>query len=308
MPAVHVTKSIHINAPVEEIYATLTDFNQWRAWSPWLIMEPEATLTVAEDNRSYSWEGERVGSGNMSIISEDENERITYKLNFIKPWKSTADVQFVLEPSDQGVNVSWVMDTKLPFFMFWMKKMMIAFIGMDYERGLRMLKEIIEDKEIKSALEFTGVSQFPATSYIGFKVNCQQEDMPSSMKSAFESLEKYMEGKSNLANGQPFSIYHKWGMVKGDVTYTSAIPVNSIPADIPAGMITGKIPATRIYTIRHIGAYEHLGNAWSTLYNMQRSKEIKCAKGIHPFEIYRNNPHEVDEKALITDINFPLKQ
>ncbi|TDF35804.1 hypothetical protein EYS14_20665 [Alteromonadaceae bacterium M269] len=307
MPAVHVTKSIQINAPVEDIYATLTDFHQWRAWSPWLIMEPEASLNVAEDNQSYAWEGDRVGAGNMSIVSENKNKLITYKLNFLKPWKSTADVQFALEPSEQGVKVSWSMDSSLPFFMFWMKKMMIAFIGMDYERGLRMLKEVIEDKEIKSSLDFKGSNAFEATNYIGVKVSCSLDDMADTMKSAFESLGKYMDGKADLKNGDPFTIYHKWDMVKRNATYTSAIPIKSIPADIPASMISGKIPTTNVYTITHTGKYEHLGNAWTTLYNMQRSKEIKCAKGIHPFEVYRNDPCEVDAKDLVTDVNFPLK-
>ena len=307
MPAVHVVKSITINAPIEDIHATLTDFHSWRAWSPWLIMEPEATLTVAEDNRSYSWEGKRVGSGNMSLLSEEGHQRINYKLNFIAPWKSTADVHFLLESTGDGVNVSWVMDTSLPFFMFWMKKMMIAFIGMDYDRGLRMLKEMIEDKEIKSTLDFKGTSKYPATKYIGVKVSCHQDDIGPTMEAAFTSLEKYLEDKPDLSKGEPFSIYHKWGMVKRNVTYTSAVPVIGIPADLPSQFVKGEIPATEVYTIRHVGSYEHLGNAWSTLYNMQRQKEIKCSKGIHPFEVYRNDPKEVEDKALITDINFPLK-
>lgn len=307
MPAVHVTKSIIIHAPLEDIRTTLTDFHQWRAWSPWLIMEPEATLTVAQDNRSYSWEGKRVGSGNMHLLTDTPNGRIDYKLNFIAPWKSTADVQFLLEPSGDGVKVSWVMDSTLPFFMFWMKKMMIAYIGMDYERGLRMLKEIVEDKEIQSSLDFKGASQLPATTYIGVKTSCLQDDMSSSMESAFKSLEVFLADSPGLACGDPFSIYHKWGMVKGDVTYTSAIPVKAVPAHLPSHFVKGEMPAIDVYTIRHVGSYEHLGNAWSTLYNMQRSKEIKCAKGIHPFEVYRNDPAQVERKSLITDVNFPLK-
>jgi effector-binding domain-containing protein len=300
-------KSTTINAPIEDIKATLTDFNRWRAWSPWLIMDPEATLNVAEDNRSYSWEGKRVGSGNMTLLSEDSNGRIDYKLNFIAPWKSTADVQFLLEPSEGGVKVSWVMDTSLPFFMFWMKKMMIAFIGMDYERGLRMLKEMIEDNEISSALDFKGASERSATQYIGVKVTCHQDEMPSSMESAFKSLEDFLTDSPDLANGDPFSIYHKWGMVKRDVTYTSGIPVKAIPAHLPSHFVKGEMPAMKVYTLRHTGLYEHLGNAWTTLYNMQRSKEIKCPRGIHPFEVYRNDPAEVEGKQLITDVNFPLK-
>ena len=36
------------------------------------------------------------------------------------------------------------------FFLFWMRRQMELFIGMDYERGLKMLKEWIETGQILS--------------------------------------------------------------------------------------------------------------------------------------------------------------
>ncbi len=63
MPKMHIKKSVNIKAPVEKVYSKLNDFNHWTAWSPWLIMDPQATVTIAEDAKSYEWEGERVGSG-----------------------------------------------------------------------------------------------------------------------------------------------------------------------------------------------------------------------------------------------------
>ncbi len=96
-------------------------------------------------------------------------------------------------------------------------------------------------------------------------------------------------------------------MVNGKATYTSAVPVKSIPENLPDGMVSGTIPATQVYTLKHTGPYHHLGNAWTTLYNMQRGKEFKSNKKIHPFESYVNSPMEVDEKQLVTEIHFPIK-
>ncbi|HOP21120.1 MAG TPA: SRPBCC family protein, partial [Amphiplicatus sp.] len=31
----HVERSIVINAPQEEVFALVSDFNEWSAWSPW---------------------------------------------------------------------------------------------------------------------------------------------------------------------------------------------------------------------------------------------------------------------------------
>lgn len=50
------------------------------------------------------------------------------------------------------------MDGKLPYFMFFMVKMMKNWIGMDYERGLAMLKEFIETGEVISRVEKTTIS------------------------------------------------------------------------------------------------------------------------------------------------------
>ena len=53
--------------------------------------------------------------------------------------------------------------------------------------------------------------------------------------------------------------------------------------------------------------YPHLGNAWSTLYTMQRVKEIAVNKKIHPFETYENAPGQLPDNQLKTRIHFPLK-
>ena len=112
--------------------------------------------------------------------------------------------------------------------------------------------------------------------------------------------------KDNIA-GDVFSIYHKWDFVKKTVSYTSGIPVQSVPAVLPDGVFASSIPSTSVYTVRHVGSYQHLGNAWTTLYTMHRNKEFKMIKGLHPFETYVNSPGEVPDHELITDIHFPMK-
>jgi len=57
----------------------------------------------------------------MQITSEEENKIIKSDLQFLKPWKSFARVNFMLEPQGEGTKVSWTMESKLPFFMFWIK-------------------------------------------------------------------------------------------------------------------------------------------------------------------------------------------
>ena len=308
MPKTHVSKSIEIQAPPEKVFNTLNNFNHWSPWSPWLICEPEAMVKVAEDAKFYEWEGKRIGSGNMQITAENPHSTIDYDLMFLKPWKSKAKVRFKLIPEGEHTRATWIMDSSLPFFMFWMKRSMEAFIGMDFDRGLNMLKEYIEDGEVKSELKFVGKGSYPGCNYVGIKRDCTVSEVGKLMSADFDQLKDLAHANEGSLAGEPFSIYHKWDPVKQRVSYTAGFPVDNLPQNLPAGMITGSIPATETYTLRHIGPYQHLGNAWTTLMMMQRGKEFKPKKGFHPFETYVNSPEEVPASELITDIHFAVKE
>lgn len=307
MPKMNISRSKHIDASSENIFSILSDFNHWKAWSPWLIMEPETVVTVRDDSKYYEWKGSRIGQGNMTITGEVENQSVDYDLMFLTPWKSESKVRFEIEPNGSGCEVTWFMDGSLPFFMFWMKKMMEAFVGMDYERGLNLLKEYIEDGAVKSKLEFKGESSYPGTHYIGVKSTCSIEQMGEQMMTDFGKLHAYKSSHEGDSFGNVFSIYHKWDMVKQQVTYTACLGVGTAASDLSNGLVAGEVPATKVYTLRHIGPYAHLGNAWSTLYAMQRGKEFKHSKRIHPFEVYVNDPQEVSLEELITDIHFAIR-
>ena len=303
----HISKSTVINAPVDKVYNTLNNFNYWTSWSPWLIQDPEAKVEVAGDAKSYSWEGNTIGSGNMKVTAEKPNEAIDYDLNFLKPWKSSAKVRFEMKPKDDGTEVTWLMDSSLPVFMFWMKKMMVAYVGMDYERGLAMLKEYVEDGTVHSKLDFSGASTYPGCTYIGIKTDCTKETIGTQMGKDFDEVGTFMADHKDLVAGQPFSIYHKWDPVKNKISYTSGIPVSKVPDNLPDRFVTGEIPETQVYTVKHTGPYEHLGNAWSTMYTMERSKTFKTNKKIHPFETYANDPRSVPSNELITEVHFAIK-
>ncbi|MEZ6125282.1 MAG: hypothetical protein R3C49_19205 [Planctomycetaceae bacterium] len=46
--------------------------------------------------------------------------------------------------------LSWYLNGSLPWFMFWMVRRMEAYIGMDYARGLKMVKDYIESGRVDS--------------------------------------------------------------------------------------------------------------------------------------------------------------
>jgi effector-binding domain-containing protein/uncharacterized protein YndB with AHSA1/START domain len=306
MPAFHIAKSILIQASPEKVYSIISNYQNWPAWSPWLITEPGAKVEVKPGGKEYNWQGKRTGSGEMKILKENSPYRLDMIVRFLKPWKSTSPVWFELKQQGQNTEVTWSMTGSLPFFMFFMTKMMTAYIGMDYERGLRMLKDYIEKGAVPSKLDFKGIRPFAETKYIGIKTACNMQTLETKMSDDFSKLTSWATQPTSQVNGPGFSIYHTWDIVKDKVVYTSAFPVREIPTTLPEGFISGVIPAMNVNTIAHIGAYKHLGNAWTTQYMMQRGKEYKYRKGIDPFEVYLNMANQVPEEQLITEIHFPV--
>ena len=308
MPKFEVSKSIIINASAEKMFKILNDFSHWQAWSPWLIQDPEAKVSLVDGNKAYSWEGTRTGTGTMKIVNEALNKSIDYKLEFLKPWKSKADVRFELSTVDKGATkLTWSMNSSLPFFMFWMKNMMIALIGMDYERGLKLFKDYSEDGKVNSQLEFVGLSTVEGCRYIGIKTTCKANEVATKMEADFGVLMDFIGKDEAISAEKPFTMYHKWDLVKGEVAYTSAVKVNNMPLNLPATFVSGDRPSTKVYTIKHTGPYHHMGNAWSTLYSMAQAKEITVNKKIPAFEVYSNSPRAVEPNELVTEVHLPVK-
>lgn len=304
MPTITVKRSVLIDAPQEQVFDTLRDFTTWPIWSPWIITEPETKLSYSDDGKSYSWEGEFVGSGNLQLESENRPTAINSQLNFIKPFKSKASTRFKVDKKTENqTQVTWEMDSSLPIFFFFMTKMFAAIIGMDYQRGLTMLKGYIEDGMVPSKLDFNQIDS-PQLGLVGIQKTCSIDDMGCLMTECLEKLAE-IEGK-----GKGISIYHKWDVVNHQVTFTTGYLVDREPAanqSLPKGSAFATIPATPAFTVTHTGPYKHLGNGWAAGINRGRNKVYKQNKRIHPFEIYQNSPAEVTENELKTTIHFPMK-
>ncbi len=307
MPKFSVTKSTTIDAPIDKVFSNVRDLKQWRAWSPWVISEPDCPISYADDGMSYSWEGKIIGTGQLEILSEDAPNRIDYRLTFLKPWKSVADTSFSFAEKNGSVEATWTLDSSLPFFMFFFKKMMVAFVGMDYERGLSMLKPYVETGENPSKLEFIGKEAFGGCSYVGVRTECPIPDIGLRMGEDRGKVTAWLAESGTEACGKPFSIYHKWSPVKGIVAYTTAVPLESAPAAPPSGFVSGSIPACEVYSVKHTGPYSFLGNAWSSGVMHAQNKVYRKNNRIHPFETYENDPAETDEKDLVTIVHFAVK-
>ena len=206
MPAIKISRSITIDSPIEKVFESISNFREWPRWSPWLITEPDCEVTYADDGKSYSWKGQYIGSGQMMVEDSKPNEAINYNLQFIKPWKSTAKVNMQFSEEEKGTKLTWNMDSSLPFFMFFFKKMMEGMIGLDYERGLSMLKDLMETGDVPVNLEFGETKVEPIT-LVGKNSECAIGDMEESMTTDIAAIKKLIGTGTLAPSGKMLCIY-----------------------------------------------------------------------------------------------------
>ncbi len=305
----NVEKSIQIHAPMIKVRELVDDFKCWQAWSPWIVMEPSCRLSfTGEPNKpghAMSWQGEIIGSGTITLRSS-QSQSLDYDLAFFNPQKSKATARLLFEPMEQNLSrVTWTMDSNLPFFMFFMLKTMKNWIGMDYDRGLRMLKELVERGELKCQTTNEGLVDYRGFSYVGIQRSVAFSIMSQSVQKDFEKIVKDIVINGNKTARHWVCIYPKFDIKNMQVTYIAAVSDENI-ADLAldSEYIRSTIGGCKALEIKHDGAYNFLGNGWSMGMMHMRAKKLKT--GADPFEQYWNSPMEEKPEDLKTSIYFPI--
>ncbi len=152
----HVERSLVMNASPEQIFAQVSDFNAWFAWSPWASMDPDAQLTVegsgVGQRMIWSSENPQVGEGSQVVTALESPSHFETHLEF--DGQGLAEAAFDLAPTAEGqTQVTWSLDAEMragvPFVMkpvsTYMGFLMDGMVGGDYETGLQNLKTVVED-------------------------------------------------------------------------------------------------------------------------------------------------------------------
>jgi carbon monoxide dehydrogenase subunit G len=146
-----VQRSASIKAPPEKIFPLINDFRSWSSWSPYEHKDPAMKKTfsgaAAGTGAVYEWEGDKnVGSGRIEIADTAPPNKVSIKLDMIKPFAAHNQVEFRLEPRGDVTDVTWAMNGHTPY----LAKVMHVFIdvdrmvGQDFEAGLASLKSVAE--------------------------------------------------------------------------------------------------------------------------------------------------------------------
>ena len=148
--AVHLERSIILNASLDTVFREVADFEHFVTWNPWSRKDPNMKQWFEGEKMSYgskySWEGNKqVGKGSMQITHIEANERVEMDLSFGP--RGNAKCGFILEGSENKTRLIWYFDSEMgnnPLKRI-VGGMMERFIGKDYTEGLNNLSKKLEN-------------------------------------------------------------------------------------------------------------------------------------------------------------------
>lgn len=146
MSTYELSRSTTVDADPAVVHALVNSFHEWQKWSPWEDLDPDLKRTYTGPDSGvgahYAWSGNRkAGEGSMVITSVTPLE-IDVKLDFLKPFSASNQVQFILTPHDDGTKVEWRMEGEQTGFWGFVGRFMNMdkLVGKDFEKGLARLK------------------------------------------------------------------------------------------------------------------------------------------------------------------------
>ncbi len=311
-----IKKKINIDADYNMVFSQVSDFNNWKNWSPWYVLEPNANYKIDGNTGSIghklSWKGQIIGEGSTEIIEKFDTE-IAHSITNIKPYKSLSKTKFYFESQNKDgkklTDVIWELKTSIPWYLFFRKKLFTKLLEKDLDRGLLMLQDFCETGSIPAKSINKGISSTSCINYIGIERRISDKDLSIAMKTDFEKLTTFLE-KENKNSENWFTIYKNFDLVKEEIDYIACFSSEDFDTkqDISLfdkKLIRGVVPSSRIYKIEHQGDYKHLENSRTMGKTSIMAK--KLSEKNYPLEKYINITNNKNIRDLKTEIIFPIK-
>jgi hypothetical protein len=146
----NVEKTAVIKKPVVTVMDRVKNLHYYSKWNPWQQSDPSATHeitgTPGVQGHKYAWKGKKVGEGSLTLKAQDLSH-LHFILEFIKPWKSKANDNWMFEPwGDMDTKVHWQNSGQLPWpIARLMGPMLQKSLDKQFEKGLENLKKMCEE-------------------------------------------------------------------------------------------------------------------------------------------------------------------
>lgn len=304
------SRSITIDAPVEQVYTTVNDLKTWESWSPWKDMDPGMQITMGEksvgEGASYTWTGDASGSGKMTILNSEPGKRLTVEVEF--DGMGSAKAPWTFDATDDGTYVTWGFDSKMPFPFNAMLLFtdMSAAVGNDFERGLQKLKTKIEmENKSKTPKQTIVEGDMPYKYVVGIRATVKMSELQKFYTENLGKVFAELTAKKIPMAGQPCGVYFSWDETGQTSEMLAAIPVSK-EVDLGGEFETVALPDGQAVILDYYGSYENLDRAHNIIDNYILLKKLETEMPV--IEEYVSDPTQVsDPSQILTKVIYPIK-
>jgi hypothetical protein len=149
-----VERSIEIAASPEVVFEQVVDFRNWPKWDPFTEQDRAAQLRFSDPSRGvgakWSWQGEVIGTGSLTIREAVENKSVRSKLVSIAPRQWEGDDLWDFAPAANGTKVTWTSIGALNYpIARYIGLFTEGMLGPILEKGLANLKKHTESVQVE---------------------------------------------------------------------------------------------------------------------------------------------------------------
>ena len=229
---IELEESVIIDAPVEQVYAEISDFNNWADWSTWNQMDTNMRSEFSEEmgvvgawNQWWS-ENPQVGNGRQEVVEIRENEYMKVALTF-EGMEDAVHAEMILEPVEEGTKLRWTfIGADMPFYMGWMNALIKPALEMNYQQSLKMLKEQMESMPAEAPMpEQLEIVTLEAQPIISILDSTNPEGISALLGQLYTELGIYASSTEGVEiTGMPLAIWHQYSEDKA--VFEAAMPIS----------------------------------------------------------------------------------
>lgn len=140
-----------IQAPIDTVYAHISNLKAWDAWNPWTRPDTTATLVYSDPPSGtgawYSWDG-KLNSGKVTVLDSDPAKGIHYLLDIKSVRPVNGGIELKPTADGKATAIFWHMEIKLGMLPWWKLRGFVAdrVYGPAMNDGLTKLSRICEGK------------------------------------------------------------------------------------------------------------------------------------------------------------------
>ena len=157
-PEYTVYREVSIQAAPASIFPYINNTREGSRWMPWKEIDPKTEMSYSGPESGVgakaSWTSPgQMGVGSSTISQTVENQSVTFRLEYTKPFPMLQTSDITLTPNGGESVVRWSVSGKKPFFC----RVIGIFMNMDkmvggmFDQGLTKLKTLVEQTPVYQA-------------------------------------------------------------------------------------------------------------------------------------------------------------